>query len=474
MARTAGIATGSTGLIPFFLASQGVNLNQNVSVNLLQILDQFQVPLNPFIRQILNATGPTQIPLSTLLNVLSNSSNTQGAFAISSEYSVVDSVYWANAKYTSALGNIMMIDSKYFTKSVQTSLYQNPFIILLFQLLPQLRTQLDQAFANFKIQEYALQVIGIHKYRYDVYVKNEEPRNNDMIEFSNSIINDLGVDYPVTITLPIVTALSATTFISLFLDQIFIGVVAMIAVLGIILIYTILIGKVEEKTYEYGMLRALGLPQNSLIQVILAQSMFFAVPGVIIGMILAWLIGILVNFIILTYAKLPTLSVLLGTYASFVPILLGFFIPILANIIPIRRALSRQLRDSLDIAHQSMNDTTVRMIKLAELGLEPWQTMLSVLLIVCGFIVYYVIPYSFIFSNLPLFFLILNVILLGMLFGLCMVASVVQPLLEKIVLFCILWCKDRRLMTLISKNLAGHRSRSRKTFLMFVLAISFM
>ena len=61
-----------------------------------------------------------------------------------------------------------------------------------------------------------------------------------------------------------------------------------------------------------------------------------------------------------------------------------------------------------------------------------------------------------------------------MLFGLCMVASVFQPLLERIVLFFILWGPDRRLMTLISKNLAGHRGRSRKTFLMFVLAIAFI
>jgi ABC-type antimicrobial peptide transport system permease subunit len=66
----------------------------------------------------------------------------------------------------------------------------------------------------------------------------------------------------------------------------------MIGVLGVILIYTILIGKVEEKTYEYGMLRALGLPQLSLIEVILIQALYFAIPGVIIAMLISWGVGI--------------------------------------------------------------------------------------------------------------------------------------------------------------------------------------
>lgn len=79
------------------------------------------------------------------------------------------------------------------------------------------------------------------------------------------------------------------------------------------------------------------------------------------------------------------------------------------------------------------------MIKLAELGLEPWQTALSILLVVIGFVVYYVIPYSFIFQNLPLFFFILNGILLGMLFGLCMIAVVLQPVMEHLLLFVMLW-----------------------------------
>ena len=110
----------------------------------------------------------------------------------------------------------------------------------------------------------------------------------------------------------------------------------MIGVLGVILIYTILIGKVEEKTYEYGMLRALGLPQTSLIEIILVQAMYFALPGIVVAMILSWAVGIGVDYIMVYIATLPPPILMLATWAIIVPILVGLFIPILSNIIPIR------------------------------------------------------------------------------------------------------------------------------------------
>ncbi len=50
-------------------------------------------------------------------------------------------------------------------------------------------------------------------------------------------------------------------------------------------------------------------------------------------------------------------------------LVLGFGMPLIANIAPIRRALSKTLRDSLDLYHQTFNETTVQMIKLGECGL---------------------------------------------------------------------------------------------------------
>ncbi len=78
-----------------------------------------------------------------------------------------------------------------------------------------------------------------------------------------------------------------------------------------------------------------------------------------------------------------------------------------------------------------------------------WQVSLSVVLVVIGFVVYYLIPLSFTFNNLPLFFGILNAILLGMVLGTAAVATTLQPFLERQVLRALLWGPDSNLGTLI-------------------------
>ena len=62
----------------------------------------------------------------------------------------------------------------------------------------------------------------------------------------------------------------------------------------------------------------------------------------------------------------------------------------------------------------------------------------------------------------------------GMILGLCMIALTLQPKLEILLLKGLLWGPDARMQTLIRKNLASHRSRSRKTAFMFIIAIGFM
>lgn len=52
-----------------------------------------------------------------------------------------------------------------------------------------------------------------------------------------------------------------------FLDNVFRSVMALMVGLGILLIYSLLLNDVQQRTYEYGMLRMLGMKQGTLIQV---------------------------------------------------------------------------------------------------------------------------------------------------------------------------------------------------------------
>ena len=50
--------------------------------------------------------------------------------------------------------------------------------------------------------------------------------------------------------------------------------------------------------------------------------------------------------------------------------LVGILLPILSNIIPIQRALSKNLRVSLDLYHRSINEITVQIKRLEEVGMS--------------------------------------------------------------------------------------------------------
>jgi len=63
----------------------------------------------------------------------------------------------------------------------------------------------------------------------------------------------------------------ATATIKMFLDQIFFAVNGVLVILSVLLIYSLLLSDVEEKTFEYGMLRTLGMQQNVLILLLVLQ-----------------------------------------------------------------------------------------------------------------------------------------------------------------------------------------------------------
>ena len=227
------------------------------------------------------------------------------------------------------------------------------------------------------------------------------------------------------------------------------------------------------KTYEYGMLRALGMRHRTLIQVLVSKAIMFSVPGIAIGLLVAWVVNMPLDGVISDYAAIPP-SYRFYSSAVLLSVAVGLVMPLVANVVPISRALSRTLRDSLDVYHHVVSDVTVRIIKLADLGLDLWQTALAVLMVVIGFVTFYVVPYASIFGQIPLFLGILNGILLGMLLGLCIIAQAVQPSIERAVLRVMLWRYHHKLHNIVKKNLSGHRGRNAKTAQMFTICLAFI
>jgi ABC-type antimicrobial peptide transport system permease subunit len=86
--------------------------------------------------------------------------------------------------------------------------------------------------------------------------------------------------------------------------------------------------------------------------------MFFAIPGMCLGLLFAYLTNSIVALIFFESAQEIT-SYELHISALILSICLGFLIPVFSNYLPIRRALSKTLRDSLDLYHRSVADLYV-------------------------------------------------------------------------------------------------------------------
>ncbi len=78
---------------------------------------------------------------------------------------------------------------------------------------------------------------------------------------TNSIYRNLGTNHPSNTVAPLNTTLVLLNFFKIFLENIFSYAVFIIASLSCVLIYSLMLSDVEEKTYQFGMLRALGFPK---------------------------------------------------------------------------------------------------------------------------------------------------------------------------------------------------------------------
>eukprot|EP00756_Hemistasia_phaeocysticola_P049200 Hpha_TRINITY_DN23646_c0_g1::TRINITY_DN23646_c0_g1_i1::g.57585::m.57585 len=415
---------------------------------------------------VVNQDGPSRV-----FELNSSDFITDQLSELQLDFSVIDSVDDPQGKFPATLGNVILVDSTFLLRTMFEQVCYSQQRRLLDSFLSLGLPSAEEIIGDFDIHEAALVAVGIFKDRRDIYTYGLENMKAKLVTRSDNLMRALGLRYNATVTFPLALSMQGSYLLGLFVQQILQCSVIIVAILGCILIYSLLMSNVEEKTYEHGMLRALGLSKAALVGLLTTEALTFAVPGTAVAMALAVATNTLIEYFIATFSHFEPEYDTMDLVSIIIPIILGLGVPLLANIVPIQRALGRSLRDALDIAHQSQSVTEVTAKRLEDMGLKLWQTLLAAFMVTSGMIVYYLMPYTFIFNDLKLFFFLLLLILLGMLLGFCLIASALQSPLEKAVLWCILWGKDKVLETLIKKNLAMHRSRSSKTFIMFTISV---
>lgn len=405
---------------------------------------------------------------------------------VTQTYQIAAIVDDPEGKWASTYGNVVAIDSKYvapmltkrFLEVVNTT--DQTDNSLTGQLLsramkdPEIQSRILNNSYSFDLNQFALQVNIVLEDRIDIY-ESQSSMKEGMIEESNEIYDRLGLDHPSTITATLASTLETFYLFQDFLNNVFTQAMFLLIILSILLIYSLMNSNVEDKNYEFGMLRVLGMRQRSLIILLSLQSMFFALPGLALGFLVAFAVNMIVSFAVFDSTLLPT-SYGLDATAIGIGLGIGLAIPFISNILPTRKALSKTLRDFLNAYQRATSDVAIRIVKFNQAGISLATLCASVLLIVMGFLTFYLAPYAYAFSNMGLFFGIMNAVLMLMTLGLSFLAILLQGPLETFVLWIITFAfwKNRQLRLIIKKNFDAHKKKNRKTSLMFILALAFL
>eukprot|EP00656_Telonema_subtile_P051787 TRINITY_DN705_c0_g2_i2.p1 TRINITY_DN705_c0_g2~~TRINITY_DN705_c0_g2_i2.p1 ORF type:complete len:699 (+),score=154.48 TRINITY_DN705_c0_g2_i2:243-2339(+) len=232
------------------------------------------------------------------------------------------------------------------------------------------------------------------------------------------------------------------------------------------------VSSVADMTYQFGLMRALGMKQTRMMSMLAFRCAALAVPASLLGLLQAVLIYIPIGLWFSSYGTDVGTTLEPGPVVG--ALLVGIAVPVLANMIATREALSITLRAALSFVRTTANEVTVTRIRMDEMGIEPWKTFLALTAAISGGMVFYLVPYAFLFREYYVFFLVMEIIFAGMVAGFAMIVQPLLPMVEKGLLYCMLWGSDKRLKTTISGNLAAHRGRSARASLVATLCVAFI
>jgi ABC-type antimicrobial peptide transport system permease subunit len=121
----------------------------------------------------------------------------------------------------------------------------------------------------------------------------------------------------------------------LMLGLIFDIIILLFIILSVLLIYSLLMIQVESKSFEFGVMRMVGLSKFGIINMILLQSFMFVIPSVFVGFILSF------PSLAVLYDKLFDADMgvdrtpVPSSFAIVQAIIVGLVIPLLSSIVPI-------------------------------------------------------------------------------------------------------------------------------------------
>mmetsp|Transcript_844 Transcript_844/g.2906 ORF Transcript_844/g.2906 Transcript_844/m.2906 type:complete len:1061 (-) Transcript_844:73-3255(-) len=334
-------------------------------------------------------------------------------------------------------------------------------------------SQVRPTFPNIDLYSYAGEVFFNMRDRIQKYNLNDyNTLQNRVLGYASTISYYIGFDQIAT-RFPILVYLRETRFFSLFIGLIINIIVTILTVLSIILIYSLLMINVENRTFELGVLRMIGMQKVGIVQMVLMQAFLYAIPGLIFGLILGEAIYLGLSYVLSSIfeSEIPRI---ITWESALVAVLLAIFIPIFSSLLPIRRALGQNLTESLDSTRSKTKAVKYNIERASETGVSWTLIIFGLCCAVFGFAVYYLFPLALLTFNITLLLYMFFGILLGMLLGLVLLSLNLENIVEATLAFLFFFWDNAAIQALVLKNLIAHRLRNRKTTIMYSLSLGFI
>ena len=123
--------------------------------------------------------------------------------------------------------------------------------------------------------------------RYKFYQNSDSNEiKKNVFAYTNEVVNALGF-FQVNTAMPLLHKVEGYNMPILYIGLVANMVVILFVIIAILLIYSLLMISIEKKTFEFGVMRLIGLSSHGLISLIAIQAVFFVLPAIVTAFILS-------------------------------------------------------------------------------------------------------------------------------------------------------------------------------------------
>ena len=243
----------------------------------------------------------------------------------------------------------------------------NPFYFI---FLKEIKKGLGGMIGKIDFCKYAFNVNGELKDKFTTYSGSEQEQLTNLVESGNSLMKALSQDANVTVILPIKNALNIGQMTMDFINANYLLMIGFLTILSSLMIYALMLSDIDTKTFDFGMLRALGFNKGNIASTILVQASLIGLPALFIGLIFGSALNAGLRWIFFSLTKVYA-DYKLTESSLYLATSIGLVVPFISNVFPIRKALVSNLRASLDIHHKGAGEIQVIMTKFEDIGISP-------------------------------------------------------------------------------------------------------